>query len=150
MGRDEEARRKKYEAPKVTRATLESLSTKVRRAVAHLISGTAAGLHALVKLNGDCRIVLDLEGRFKQASEEFCELIGHAQGELLGHRIDVVTVNGTVNIPQHLGSVLHFGHFHCLWIFVHRGGHAILVRCDWELLSDLSIEIACQPIPSFE
>jgi hypothetical protein len=146
--RDEAARRKKYEAPKVTRATLESLSAKVRGEVAHLLSGTAPSVHALAKSNGDCRILLDLEGRFKQASEEYCGMIGQAEDELLGHRIDGVTVPRTVNIPQHLGSVLHFGHFHCLWMFTHRGGHTILVRCDWELLSDLSIEIVCQPIPS--
>lgn len=125
VGRDETVRRKKYEAPTVIRGTLESLSPKVCGEVAHIISGTVAGIHALVKSNGDCRIVLDLEGRFKQVSEEFLGLIGRAEDELLGTRIDGVTVSRTVNIPQHLGAVLHFGHFHCLWMFVHRWGQAI-------------------------
>jgi hypothetical protein len=41
-----------------------------------------------------------------------------------------VTISRTANIPQHLGAVAQFGNFHCLWMFAHREGQAILVRCD--------------------
>jgi hypothetical protein len=53
-----------------------------------------------------------------------------------------------VNIPQHLGAVAQFGNFHCLWMFAHRDGHAVLVRCDWEFLPDASIEVQCELLPA--
>jgi hypothetical protein len=53
----------------------------------------------------------------------------------------------TANIPQHLGAVVQFGHFRCLWMFMHHDGHAILVRSGWELLPDLSMELHCGLIP---
>jgi PAS domain-containing protein len=142
VGKDETAGRKKYEAPTVTPVTITSLSPKARGEVARLVSERAVeGQHGH-RANGEFRIVLELDGRFRQVSEEFCGLVGYAREELLGKRIDAVTASRTVHIPQHLGAVVHFGQFHCLWMFVHREGHGILVRSDWELLPDLSMEVS--------
>jgi PAS domain S-box-containing protein len=108
-----------------------------------VISARPAG-----RSNDEFRIVLSLEGRFKAVSDEFCGMVGYEQGQLLGKRIDDVTASRTTHIPQHLGAVVHFGHFHCLWMFVHRDGHAVLVRSDWELLPDLSMEVYCGLFPA--
>lgn len=71
---------------------------------------------------------------------------------MLGKRIDEITaartVARTVDVPQHLGAVLHFGHFHCLWMFVLREGRSLLVRSNWALLSDTSMEVHCGGIPA--
>jgi hypothetical protein len=96
----------------------------------------------------ECRILLNLEGKFKRASNAFCLLVGYDMRELLAKRIDDVTASRSVNIPLQLGAVLHFGRFHSLWLFVHREGHAVLVRNDWALLADMSIEVFCQRIAS--
>jgi PAS domain S-box-containing protein len=132
--KDEAAGRKKYEAPTITRVSLDSQSWKTQ--------GTSA------QGNDQFRIVLNREGRFQQVSEEFCGLVGYEQDQLLGKHVDDVTVSRTVNIPQHLGAVAQFGHFHCLWMFAHREGHVILVRCDCELLPDASIEVLCELLPA--
>ena len=141
MGKDETAGRKKYEAPTVTGVTVTSLPPKIRGELAHLVAGTTPGTEQGNGPKDELRIVLNLEGRFQQVSEEFCSLIGHAREELLGKRIDDVTASRTVHIQQHLGAVVHFGQFHCLWMFVHRDGQGVLVRTDWGLLPDLSMEV---------
>jgi hypothetical protein len=115
------------------------------------MSETRSRENAPGKLDGGCRVLLTLDGRFKQVSQEFSGLIDYEQKELIGERIDDVTASGAVHIPQHLGVVVHFGQFHSLWMFVGREGQAIVARCDWELLGDASIAIVCQPIrPAIE
>jgi PAS domain-containing protein len=141
VGRDESVGRKKYQAPTLTRVAFTSLSEKGREEIAQLISQTASEGQLTRRSKDEFCMVLDLEGRFKRASEQFCALVGYAQNELVGRPIDDVTASRTVHIPQHLGAVVHFGQFHCLWMFVHRDGHGVLVRSDWELLADLSMEV---------
>ena len=143
---DETAKRKKYDPPTVTPLSLDNLSPKIRGELARLVSGSTQETQPALGANGESRMVLSLEGRFKRVSVEFCGLIGYAQDELLGERIDEVTASRTVHIPQHLGAVVHFGQFHNLWMFAHRDGHAVLVRSDWALLPDLSIEIRCEQL----
>jgi PAS domain S-box-containing protein len=99
------------------------------------------------QIGEDCGVLLNLEGEFKKVSQHFCDLVGYDVPELLGKPIDDVTASRSVNIPLHLGAVLHFGRFHGLWMFVHRRGYAILVRNHWTLLADMSIEVVCQRIP---
>ena len=99
--------------------------------------------------NGDFRFELSLEGKFKRVSEEFCVLVGFTESELIGRPIDRCTASGSLHVPQHLGVVVHFGCFHCLWMFVHGDGHAVLVRTDWALLPDMSMEVYCVPLPVF-
>ena len=145
MGKDETAGRKKYEAPTVTLATVGKLSPRVRSEVARMLSEMSEG-PSFPKSNGEFRIELSLEGKFKNVSEEFCVLVGYTRNELLGRRIDEITMSRTLHIPQHLGAVLHFGCFHCLWMFARGDGRVVLVRTDWELLPDLSMEVHCAPL----
>lgn len=97
-----------------------------------------------------CRFELSADGKFQQMSEEFSALVGFAEGALLGLPISCVTAPYTVHIAQILGVVSHLGCFHCLWLFVHREGRAILVRTDWTLLPGKLIEGSCEPLPVFE
>lgn len=145
MSRDS---RKQYEAPAVKRVTLTGASEKIRKELVHLLSKTTREKEALGKSNGGCRMLLSLQGRFKQISQEFCRLIGYDQKELIGKCIDDITASRTVRVSQHLGAVLHFGQFHNLWMFVAREGRGIVVRCEWELLPDMSISIFCEPVSS--
>jgi hypothetical protein len=148
VGRDDSAGRKKYQAPTVTRVALTSLPPGARGELAHLVAASASEAQRGARSNGGFRIVLDLGGRFRQVSKEFSTAVGYVEEELLGRRIDDVTASRMMHIPQHLGAVVHFGQFHCLWMFVHRDGHGVLVRSDWELLPDLAIEVFCELLAS--
>jgi PAS domain-containing protein len=139
--KDEAAGRKQYESPTITRVPLDSPSSKTQGTPGQ---ETSPGHRSNVQF----RIVLNLEGRFQQVSQEFCDLVGYEPQQVLGKRIDEVTVSRTVNIPQHLGAVAQFGNFHCLWMFAHSGGQAILVRCDWEVFPDASIAVECELLPA--
>jgi len=136
-----EGGRKKYGAPRATPVFLNRRLSKTLDAQTPCggIRVAAAGDRA----NVEFRIVLDLDGRFQEVSEDFFELTGYTRKELLGKRVDEITAARTVDVRQHLGAVIHFGHFHCLWMFVLREGRVILVRSDWALLPDLSMEVNC-------
>jgi PAS domain S-box-containing protein len=146
VGKDETAGRRKYEPPTVTLATAGKLSPKVRSEVARMLSEMTSEEPSFPKSNGELRIELSLEGKFKNVSEEFCVLVGYTRNELLGRRIDEITMPRTLHIRQHLGAVLQFGSFHCLWMFARNDGRVVLVRTDWELLPDLSMEVHCAPL----
>jgi hypothetical protein len=146
VGRDEKTWRKKYESPTVTPVTIAKLPVKARAEVAKLVSETTSeGRNP----PGEVRFELSLEGKFSRVSEDFCWLVGFTESELIGQPVDCVTASGTLHIPRHLGVVVHFGCFHCLWMFVHGDGHAVLVRTDWALLPDMSMEVYCVPLPVF-
>jgi PAS domain S-box-containing protein len=131
------AKRRHYEAPTDTKVTPTGLPLGLRAEVLSLASGSSLA---------SCGMLLDIEGKFKRVSPEFCELVGFDVLELMGKRIDDVTASRSVNIPLHLGAVLHFGRFHGLWMFVHRDGRALLVRNDWTLLADMTIEVLSELI----
>jgi PAS domain S-box-containing protein len=139
-------RTRNYESPTITKALLGHLPPGRREHFRSLASGLE--LLETRDQEDECGILLDLEGKFKRASSEFCHLVGYDIPELLGRHIDDFTVSRSVNIPLQLGAVLHFGRFHSLWMFVHREGHAVLVRNDWALLADMSIEVFCRSIAS--
>jgi PAS domain-containing protein len=144
MTGDEADVREKYVAPKMKRTALKDLPSEMRGELVRLVSEMAAGMEPA----GDCRVVLDLEGRFKEVSKEFCGLVGYEQRELLGKRIDDITASRTVDIPGYLGAVVNFGQFRSLWMFAAREGRAILARGDWKLLPDMSMEVRFEALPS--
>lgn len=139
-------RKRNYESPTITKTLPSHLPPGPRKDLLSLTS--ALELPEPRHQEEECRILLNLEGKFKRASNAFCLLVGYDMRELLAKRIDDVTASRSVNIPLQLGAVLHFGRFHSLWLFVHREGHAVLVRNDWALLADMSIEVFCQRIAS--
>lgn len=142
MERDEGGEQKKYEAPTVTRVSLQRDSSRTPEA--QTLCGKVQG----DRTSTTFRIVLDLDGRFRKISEEFCGLAGYTREELQGKRIDKITAACTVDVPQHLGAVVHFGHFHCLWMFALRVCRTIVVRSDWSLLPDMSMEVHGELIPA--
>jgi len=149
VGRDETAGRKKYDSPTVTPFTIAKLPAKARAEVARLVSEITSEGRNLPSASEEIRFKLSLEGKFERVSEKFCELVGFPESKLIGREIDRLTASGILHIPQHLGVVVQFGCFRCLWMFVHGDGHAVLVRTDWALLPDMSMEVYCVPLPVF-
>ena len=96
-------------------------------------------------LTDEHRVLLNLDGCFLEVSSGFCELVGQEAKKLLGKRIDVVTAKELLNVPKHLGAILHFGHLEGLWMFVDPEGGQIVVRYTAEILPNLSIEMRSEP-----
>jgi hypothetical protein len=111
VGKDETAGRKKYEAPTVTLATAEKLSPKVRSEVARMLSELTSEGPSFPKSNGGLWIELSLEGKFKNVSEEFCVLVGYSRNELLGRRIDEITMPRGLHFPSILARSFSSGAF---------------------------------------
>jgi hypothetical protein len=141
--------RKKYESPTVTPFTIRKLPARAQAEIARLVTEIASEERNKHSASGEIRFELSLEGKFRRVSTGFCVLVGFTESELIGQTIDCLTASGALHISQHLGVVVHFGCFHCLWMFVHGDGHAILVRTDWALLPDMSMEVYCVLVPAF-
>ena len=138
-------KRAKYQPTTVTNREPGPWPVPWREKLRALASGLGAPpTGARSSFDHDSVCLLTTEGKFKKVSTGFCQMLGYGPGDLLDKPIDEVTASRTVNIPQHLGAVFHFGQFQSLWVFVHRDGGPILTQNAWELFPDYSIAVACR------
>ena len=144
MGWELTGKKKKYEAPTVTKVIAGHAPSARPEDTEKPASGPKDRKGTQCWFEAGCHVILSLEGKFRKVSRAFCEMVGREASELVGRPIDDITASRTVNIPQHLGVVVHFGQFQSLWLFVDRGGKGVLVQSSWELLPDLSIGVVCR------
>lgn len=149
MRSDNAPGKKKYEAARVRSLQLDRLPERLRAEFLSLVCDGAPVSPPLEESRADYHIALTVEGKFQGVPPEFCRLVGYEATQLLGKPISEITAWELGNVPQHLGAVMHFGCFEGLWMFVHREGHGILVRADWQLLPDLSTEARCDVLLAF-
>jgi PAS domain S-box-containing protein len=86
------------------------------------------------------KTVVDLDRRYVDVSEEFCNLVGYKREELIGHKYDALTAPGTNDVPTIFKLFTKSGYMHGLWMFVNRHGNNILVRYESWMRSDSLIE----------
>jgi PAS fold len=98
------------------------------------------------ELPGECRIVLNIQGRFMRVSDAFCRLVGHPQSDLLGKMVSDVTVPDTFDLGRYLMVVQGCGHLQGLLMLAHRERTRILLRYEALVLSELLIEVRLDPI----
>lgn len=98
------------------------------------------------ELPGECRIVLNIQGRFMRVSDAFCRLVGHHQSDLLGKMVSDVMVPDTFDLGRYLMVVQGCGHLQGLLVLAHRERSRILLRYEALVLSDLLIEVRLDPI----
>ena len=98
------------------------------------------------ELPGECRIVLNIQGRFMRVSDAFCRLVGHPQSDLLGKMVSDVTVPDTFDLGRYLMVVQTCGHLQGLLMLAHRERTRILLRYEALVLSELLIEVRLDPI----
>jgi PAS domain-containing protein len=84
--------------------------------------------------------LVDSDRRYVWVSENFSELLGYENEELIGKRYDEVTAPTTSDIPVTLSMFEKLGYMHGLWMLVHRTGERILIRYEAWLRADSLVE----------
>ena len=84
--------------------------------------------------------VVDIDHRYIQVSNSFCQLVGYRREDLIGKKYDDISAPGTNDIPVVFSLFMRDGYMHGLWMLVHRTGTRILVRYDAWIRSDSKIE----------
>lgn len=84
--------------------------------------------------------VVDIDRRFVQVSDSFCQLVGYSREELIGKRYDDLTAPGNADIGSVYSLFAKTGYMHGLWLFVSREEKRILVRYESWLRPDAKIE----------
>jgi PAS domain S-box-containing protein len=84
--------------------------------------------------------VVDIDRRFVEVSDSFCQLMGYSREELIGKRYDDLTAPGTTDVSSVYSLFAKAGYMHGLWLFVSREGKRILVRYESWLRPDAKIE----------
>jgi PAS domain-containing protein len=97
--------------------SLEQLPEKIRGAVEEILSD-----------DRPLTVVLDEDHRYVSVSEEFARLLGYSARELIGKRVDDITVQGTVDIDFAFQASKRLGEMQGLWLFEGRFGKKLLCR----------------------
>ncbi len=107
-----------YVSPKINRyQSIDQLPEKIRVAVEEILSD-----------DRPLTVVLDEDHRYVSVSEEFARLLGYSSRELMGKRVDDITVQGTVDIDFAFQVSKRLGEMQGLWLFEGRFGKKLLCR----------------------
>ena len=91
--------------------------------------------------NSQFKTVVDLDRRYVEVSDGFCNLVGYKREELIGKRYDELTAPGTNDIPTVFSLFMRSGYMHGLWVLINRQGDNILVRYEsWIRPDSMMIE----------
>lgn len=94
------------------------------------------------------KTVVDLDRKYVDVSDGFCNLVGYKREELIGKRYDDLTASNTNDIPTIFELFTKSGYMHGLWMLVNRRGNSILVRYESWIRSDLKIEGRLETVDS--
>jgi PAS domain S-box-containing protein len=95
------------------------------------------------------KTVVDLDRKYVDVSDGFCNLVGYKREELIGKRYDDLTASNTNDIPTIFELFTKSGYMHGLWMLVNRHGNSILVRYESWIRSDLRIEGRLETVDSY-
>jgi PAS domain S-box-containing protein len=84
--------------------------------------------------------VVDINGKYVDVSQSFCDLVGYKREELIGTRYDHLTALNTADIPATYNLFTKLGRMQGLWVLLHRTGYRILIRYEAWLREDSYIE----------
>jgi PAS domain S-box-containing protein len=71
-------------------------------------------------------ITVDEKRQYLEVSEEFAQMLGYSARELVGKRMDDVTVKDILDIDLSFRVVRRFGELQGLWLFESRDGRPLL------------------------
>jgi PAS domain S-box-containing protein len=133
--------RKPYAPPRVIRYGSEvECPDWARGIVRSLRAEQELRLFSRCDVKPEYTTVVDIDRKYVEVSDSFCQLVGYRREELLGMRYDELTAPDTNDIPGVYSLFSELGYMHGLWLLVSRGGTRILVRYESWLRPDSRIE----------
>jgi PAS domain S-box-containing protein len=116
-----------YQAPQVTKfRRLEEMPLGLQQVASELIKDLA-----------HIETIVDEERRWVSVTESFARLLGYRRMDLIGQKIDDLTVKGSVNIEFAFEALSRLGEMDGMWMFRRRDGHNVLVHYHARLASGL-------------
>jgi PAS domain-containing protein len=95
---------------------------------------------------GNCVARIDQGRRYVEVNEDFCRLLHYSRSELIGRRVDDVTLPSSVE-PEHLGRVIRrVGDLRGLYGFQTSLGNPLFVSFHAIYLQDESILTSVRPV----
>jgi PAS domain S-box-containing protein len=94
------------------------------------------------------KTVVNLDRRYVDVSDGFCDLVGYKREELIGKQYDDLTAPKTNDIPTVFKLFTKSGYMHGLWMLVNRQGENILVRYESWIRADSLIEGRMEAVDS--
>jgi len=123
------SRKPRYTPPRVHRHdSKENYPAWTQEIVKGLRQEAELNLFQQRKLVPDYITVVDVDRRYVQVSDSFCQLVGYTREELIGKPYDVITAPDTNDIPMVFNLFSRLGYMQGLWMLVSQKGTRILVR----------------------
>jgi PAS domain S-box-containing protein len=133
------AQKKPYAKPTLSRHdSLDEVPSNLKSS-AEALRNEAAQEYPL-QVPPDYTTVVDMDRRYLEVSDSFCNLVGYQREELIGKTYDEISAPSTNDIPIVFRLFIKNGYMHGLWMLVHRRGNAILVRYEAWVRADCQIQ----------
>jgi PAS domain S-box-containing protein len=133
------AEKKPYAQPKVSRYESPRELPSNLKSAAEALRNEAEGEYPL-QVPPDYTAVVDMDRRYLEVSDSFCQLVGYSREELIGKTYDDISAPSTNDIPIVFRLFIKNGYMHGLWMLVHRRGTPILVRYEAWVRPDCQIQ----------
>ena len=101
--------------------------------------------HRHTEFEGDRVVFVDRDRRYIDATEQACELIGYRRQELIGLRIDDVSIQESAEVQGKFAQYLADGEQSGVFLLRHRDGHAVPIHYRSLLLPDGSMAAEWEP-----
>jgi PAS domain S-box-containing protein len=101
--------------------------------------------HRHTEFEGDCVVFVDRERRYVDATEQACELIGYRRQELIGLKIDDVSIQDAQDVQGQFAKYLAEGEQSGVFWLRHRDGHPVAIHYRSLVLPDGCMAAEWQP-----
>ncbi len=86
------------------------------------------GEHRHPEVRGEYVAFVNCARRYIEVTDGFCALLGYSRAELLGRRVDDITLPDAANVPELFSQYLLSGEQRGTYLLRHRSGRAIRIR----------------------
>jgi PAS domain S-box-containing protein len=104
--------------------------------------------HPHPELEGDRVVLVDHDRRYIEATRKACELIGYEPAELIGKRIDDVSLPDSDIVQQRFKEYVQSGRQEGVFVLKHKDGHQVPIQYRALVLPDGCMAAEWEPLDS--